>query len=93
VDPHRDWSRKTCFTYFDSDDNNSKFEGFSEQESDVDIPNILESSDNEGENESNDEEITDEVELSTNLQRRSQIGLTCVKTEFPSPDCLILHFE
>jgi hypothetical protein len=33
----------------------------------VDIPNILESSDNEGENENNDEEITDEVELSTNF--------------------------
>ena len=57
----------TCFTYFDSDDNNSKFEGLSEQESDIDIPNILESSDNGGENESNDEEIADEVELSANF--------------------------
>jgi len=37
-------------TYFNSDDNNSKFEGFSEQESDVDIPNVLESSDDEGQN-------------------------------------------
>jgi hypothetical protein len=32
-------------TYLDSNDNNSEFEGISEQESDVDIPNILESSD------------------------------------------------
>ena len=54
-------------TYFNSDDNNSKFEGFSEQEFEEDIPNILESSDDEGENESNDEEIGDEVELSANF--------------------------
>ena len=54
-------------TYLDSNDNNSEFEGISEQESDVDIPNILESSDDEGENESNDEEIDDEVELSANF--------------------------
>ena len=54
-------------TYLDSNDNNSEFEGISEQESDVDIPNILESSDDEGENESNDEEIEHEVELSANF--------------------------
>ena len=54
-------------TYLDSNDNNSEFEGISEQESDVDIPNILESSDDEGENESNDEEIDDEIELSANF--------------------------
>ena len=29
-------------TYLDSNDNKSEFEGISEQESDVDIPNILE---------------------------------------------------
>ena len=46
-------------TYLDSNDNNSEFEGISEQESDVDIPNILESS---------DEEIDDKVELSTNVK-------------------------
>ena len=54
-------------TYLDSNDNNSQFEGISEQESDVDIPNILESSEDEGENESNDQEIDDEVELATNF--------------------------
>ena len=31
-------------TYLDSNDNNSEFEGISEQKFDVDIPNILESS-------------------------------------------------
>jgi hypothetical protein len=31
-------------TYLDSNDNNSEFEGISERELDVDIPNILESS-------------------------------------------------
>jgi hypothetical protein len=64
-------------TYLDYNDNNSEFEGISEQESDVDIPNILESSDDEGENESNNEEI-DEVELSA-------------RNLLP-PDCSILHF-
>lgn len=54
-------------TYFNSDDDSSEFEGFSEQESDVDIPNILESSDDEGQNESSDEEIADEVEWSANF--------------------------
>ena len=60
-------------TYLDYNDNNSEFEGISEQESDVDIPNILESSDDEGENESNDEEIDDEVELSANFHNHKLI--------------------
>ena len=59
-------------TYFDSNDN-SEFEGISEQELDVDIPNILESSDDEGENESNDEKIDDKVELSANFHNHKLI--------------------
>ena len=43
--------------YFQSDDNESDFEGFSEQESDVDIPNPFSSDEDDGES-----DIQDEIE-------------------------------
>ena len=49
--------------YFQSDDDESEFEGFSDNEADVDVPNALESSEDEhGESENEDE--MDEIEWS-----------------------------
>ena len=45
--------------YFASDDNESEFEGF-DAESDVDVPNALNSSDEEDENSENGDEIEDD---------------------------------
>jgi hypothetical protein len=47
--------------YFQSDDEDSEFEGFSEPESDVDIPNALNSSDEEPPDSDDDSENDDET--------------------------------
>lgn len=51
--------------YFQSDDNESDFEGFSEQESDVDIPNAFSSDEDDGES-----VIQDEIEEEWSSQLR-----------------------
>jgi len=51
--------------YFQSDDNESDFEGFSEQESDVDIPNAFSSDEDDGES-----DIQDEIEEEWSSQLR-----------------------
>lgn len=49
--------------YFQSDNDESEFEGFSDNESDVDVPNALESSEDEHGESDNDDEM-DEIEWS-----------------------------